>query len=130
MNREEKRALLLVLTAFGVLAVVIAAPMLAFVVACVLGCYGIYRAVRWALREDRKEADNRKVDQSLWEDLKDIEKTVMGSLPVVKNIRPKPKPKPGPDEPKVFDYEGRPMMCIYCGKYANKGGRFCDEHVE
>jgi len=78
---------------------------------------GFNRLIKWAIKEDRKEKDNQEFDQSLWDELKDIEKIV------TKAFKPE-KPK----KPEKSKIERPKIKCIMCDQWSNKGGRYCDDH--
>lgn len=83
--------------------------------------YWAWKALRWALKSDQAERERGQVEKGFWEELRDIEAKVTG-----KKDRPDKKEKP-----QVLNSQGEPMYCILaCGRYTNKGGRYCDEHDE
>ena len=88
--------------------------------ACWFFC-GAYYALRWAIVEDRRDQEWRKVDQSLWDDLRDIEKMITSAIP-----------KPGKKKRGVGGFRkneaGEYYTCILCGERSNSRGKYCDEH--
>jgi hypothetical protein len=67
MNREEKLAALGVALVFGTTMLIVLAPLLALLAACGVAGYGFYRAMKWALREDRVEKAERAYTRSVWQ---------------------------------------------------------------
>lgn len=84
------------------------------------GTYWLFKLLGWAIREDRKENATRSFEASFLDDLKEIDQQVRESMPAAA--------KPRVDKPQFRSADGEWMRCIMgCGRYTNKGGRFCDD---
>lgn len=92
------------------------------------GClaYGLFLLTRWAIRQDRVDKERGEIDQSLWDDLKEIEDMVTGAIkyPLTK------KPKKLRKGLRRRNPEGDYMTCIFCDEYANSEGMYCDDHAD
>lgn len=81
--------------------------------------YLVLKVVAWGFRQDEKERSARNFHRGFLNELRDIERRVLGESPAPER----------PDKPGLgLRAKKDSMPCIWCGAPANRGGRYCDSH--